>query len=328
MADRAHVLETVQIGLETVPGTAVAAPTNVRGMSIGMTMGGGADIFRPDGHKFAAVIAPNAEWSTLAVTGKPTYTEICYLLENIYGPPVGGVTVVGVLGRKRIYELSDTAVAAPHTLTIEKGNSVRAQRITYGLLHDLAFSFSRAAGLSVTGAGIGQLFTDGITMTASPVDTALVPIMGKQLNCYIDASSAALGTTKMLRAFSVVPSLTGAYGPIWVMDSTLGSFATAIDLAPTTNLKLRLEADAAGMAYLSQYRAGTQIFVRLDATGPIYEAAATYKLTYDMSLGIKTVTTDIDESGVTVVEYDCEFVKDTTWTKAFSISTTNITAVL
>ena len=328
MADRAHVLETVQIGLEVTPGTLVTAPTNVRGMSIGMTMGGGADIFRPDGRKFPAVIAPNAEWSTWSLTGKPTYTEICYPLENIYGPPVGGVTIVGVLGRKRVYEMSDTAVAAPHTLTIEKGNSVRAQRITYGLLHDLAFSFSRAAGLSVTGAGIGQLFTDGVTMTASPVDVPLIPLMGKQLNCYIDPTAAALGTTKMLRAFSFAPSLTGAYGPIWVMDSTLGSFASAIDLAPTTSLKLRVEADASGMAYLTQYRAGTQIFVRLDATGPIFEAALPYKFQYDVSLGIKTVTTDIDETGVTVVEYDCEFVKDTTWTKAFSISTTNITAAL
>ncbi|MHB8398430.1 MAG: hypothetical protein ACYDCI_05775 [Candidatus Limnocylindrales bacterium] len=326
MTDRAKALEAVQIGLEVTPGTAVAAPTNIRGLSIDIGMGGQADFFRPDGRKFNAVVSPNAEWSTWAMNGKPTYTEICYPLEAIFGQPV--VTAVGTTGKMRTYTMSDVALANPQTLTIQKGNSVRAEQIAYGVLHDFGMTFSRIGGLTVTGQGLGQLFTDGITMTASPADVPLIPVIGKQLLCYIDATAAALGTTKLLRAFTLEPTIQGAYGPIWTIDSALGSFAGVIDLAPTTGVKLTVEADATGMGYLTQYRAGTLIFLRIDGQGAAFEAGHNYEFTYDVCLGIKTVTPDQDDNGVTVVQFDCEFVKDSTWGKALSIAVTNTIVTL
>lgn len=326
MTDRAKVLEAVQIGLETTPGTAVAAPTNIRSVSVDTKIGGAAEFFKPDGHKFNTLSELNMEWSTFALNGKPTYTEICWFLAMMFGNPAPASS--GVAVKTRTYEMLDTTILTPKTATIMKGSSVRAQKLAYGLLHDLGLTFSRSAGLALTGAGIGQLFTDGITLTASPADVPLVPIVGKQLDFFIDADAASLGTTKMLRAFHVEPSITGVYGPLWAINSALPSFAAHIDLAPTTAVKVTLEADAAGMAYLSQWRADSTIFARLKATGPVIDTAIPYSYTHDMALGIKSMSPDEDESGVTVVTMECELTKDSTWGKALEIVVVNDVATV
>lgn len=326
MTDRAKVIEAVQFGLESTPGTAVAAPTNIRSVSVDMKIGGSADLFRPDGHKFNTLGETNMEWTTFGVNGKPTYTEICWLLAAMFGNPSPSSS--GVAVKTRVYEMADTALLTPKTLTIEKGSSVRAQKLAYGVLTDLGLTFSRGSGLTLTGSGIGQLWTDGITLTASPVDVPLVPVIGKQLDFWIDATSAGLGTTKMLRAFHVEPTIGGVYAPIWAINSALSSFAAVVDAVPTTGMKIVLEADAAGMAYLTQYRADTLMFVRLKATGPVIDTAIPYSLTYDACLLIKSVSPDEDESGVTVVTYETEFVKDSTWTRALQITVVNDVATV
>ena len=329
MVDRAKALESVQFGMESTPGTVVPAITNIRAMSVETLIPATAEFFRPDGHKFNALDFLNMEWSEANITGKPTYTELAYVFAGLFGnvAPVN----VGTTGRKRSFVMADAAYATPATITVEKGGSVRAQRIAGLTLTDVGITASRKNGLALTAKGIGRLFTDGITMTASPTDVALIPIMGKQLDLFIDSSSASLGTTKMLRGFSVEHSITGAYGPIWAIDSSQTSFAGTVDLAPATSCKIMLEADAAGMAYLSQFRAGTEIFARLLATGPVIEAGTpppTNTLQWDACLGIKTVTTDGDDDGVTVVTYDCEYIKDSTWGKAQQIDLTNAIATL
>lgn len=326
MVDRAKVAETTQIGLETTPGTAVAAPTNLRSASVMFKMPGSADLFRPDGHKFNAIAENNMEWSAFELSGKPTYTEICWLLAMMFGNPSPSSS--GVAVKTRVYEMLDTTILTPKTATIMKGGSVRAQKLAYGLLTDLGFTITRSGGLQLTGSGIGQLFTDGITMTASPTDVPLVPIIGKQFDVYIDASAAALGTTKMLRAFNISPSLGGVFGPIWPINSANASFGAHVDLAPTTGLKITLEADAAGMAYLTQFRAGTIIFLRAEAIGAVIDTAIPYRFTFDVALLVKSVSPDEDEAGVTTVSFETEFVKDSTWGKAMLITVVNDVATV
>lgn len=321
MVDRAKVLESVQIGLEVTEGTAVAAPTNIRSVSIETKIGGAAELFRPEGRRFNTLGTLNQEWSTFAVNGKATYTEICYILPMLFGNPAP--TNTGIAVKTRVYTMSDTAYLTPVTATIMKGGSVRAQKFAGSLLTDFTMSFSRKSGISLTGSGIGRLFTDGITMTPTPADIALVPIVGKQLDCYIDATAAGLGTTKLTRVFSLEHSLTGVFGPVWAIDSTQSSYSGHVDLAPGTGVKFMAEADATGMAYLTQFRAGTLMFVRVQALGADVEATFPYTFTYDVCLLIKSVTPDEDEDGVTTVTYECELVKDSTWATALNITVVN-----
>lgn len=327
MPDRAYVSESTQWGQEATPGTAVPAGKTVRSMTIDIDVAGEGEVYRPDGHKFASLpIAPNMEWTTWSADGRLTYTEILYLLEADFGAVTP--TALGLTGKKRVYSVGDTA-DTPKTLTIERGGSVRAAKIAYGVVTDLNFAFSRRNAIGVTAQGLGQLLTDNITMTAAPADVPLVPVVGKQVDAFIDSSAATLGTTKLLRAFSVEPSLGGKFGPVWPINSALASFAGHIELAPTSGVALQVEADAAGMAYLTNYRNGSLIFLRVAATGPEYEATFPYRFWYEACLGINRVRDyGRDADGVAVVTFETELVRDSTWGKALQITVENAVASL
>lgn len=327
MVDRAHINETTQIGIETVAGTAVPATKLLT--SIGVTLGveGENDVFRPDGHKWPSLVSPNMEWTSFHLDGRPTYTELPYLLGSICGTPV--TTTVGAVGKKRVYTIADAVADVPSTLTIEKGSAVRASRITYGLLNELGMTFGRKNGVTMTGAGIGQLLVDGVVKTAAPTALPLIPILGRQLSVYIDPSAATLGTTKLLRAFSIEPAIGNKYGPVWPIDSAQTSYAGHVEIVPTGTVRVRLEADAAGMAYLTNYRSGDLMFLRVEAIGPEYEAGFSNKFNFDVALGVRRVTDyGADEDGVTVIVFECDFVTDATWTKAIEIAVWNGQATL
>jgi hypothetical protein len=327
MVDRAKVVETVQFGPESTEGTAVPATKNIRSVSVDTKIGGASEFFRPDGRKFNTLSTLNQEWSTFALNGKGTYTEIIYPLAMMFGDP--SPTSSGVAIKTRVYEMLDTTILTPKSMTIEKGGSVRAQELAGAILSDLTMAFSRKSGITLTGNGIARLFTDGITLTPALPDVFLAPLVGKQLDVYIDPTAATLGTTKLLRAFSLEETLTGVFGPVWPIDSAQPSFAGHVDLAPSTGTKLMVEADATGMSYLSQYRSDDLMFVRIQSTGETMAGeAAPYLFQFDTCVAIKTVSPDEDEDGVTTVTYDTELIKDSTWDKAQSIKVVNTIATL
>jgi hypothetical protein len=327
VVDRATDNESPQWALESTAGTAVAADKTVQSMSIDLDVAGENDMFSPNGRKWNHVVVPNMEWTTWSVDGRPTYTELCYLFESICGTATP--STVGTTGKSRVYTIQDAATDANKTLTIEKGSSVRASKLAYGLLHDLTFNFSRRNVAQVTGQGIGQLLSDGITKTASPTDLPLVPIAGKQLDFYIDSTAAGLGTTQLLRAFSFAPSITNKYAAVWAINSSSASFAGHVETKPTGTANFVVEADSTGMAYLSQYRSGTTIFVRLKATGPTYESGHNYSFIFDVCLGIKRITNlGRDADGVAAVTYETEFVYDSTWAKSLQVTIENAVATL
>ncbi len=334
MTDRATVNQRVQWGVEATPGTAVAATKSVRSMQVDVQVGGANELFRPDGHKFNSLVIPNMEWAALTLAGRPTYTEIIYPLTAMMGASTD--TAVGTTGMRRVWTVDDIASMSKKTLTIEKGSAVRAEQVAFGLFTDMGFSFSRKNGITLSGQGIGQLITDPFVLTASVADVPLVPVVGRQLDFFIDSSGATLGTTKMLRAFLVEQQIGNTLGPIWPLNSSMASFADVVELAPTSTFRIRLEADAAGMAYLSQFRSGDTIFARLLGTGAVFETVAgtpptdyNYTFQYDACLGIKSPSNlGQDEEGVTVVDWECELVRDSTWGKAFQVTVQNDVAAL
>lgn len=323
MVDRARVADHVQVGVETIEGTAVAANKNIRSFSVDTKIGGESAFFRPDGHKFNAFSTLDMEWSTLALSGKGEYTELLYALLPAFGSPTAVAVVGSVGGKTRVFPVGDSTILAPKSLTVEKGSSVRAQRIAGAIWTDFGMTYSRRNGVSFTGAGFGRLFTDGATLTSSPADLAQVPIVGKHIDIFVDTTWAALGTTKLLRAFTVEQAITGLFGPVWPLNSANASYDGHVDLPPTPTAKLTLEADSTGMAYLSQFRANTNIFVRILATGPEYEAGFPYSFQTDMCLGIKTIMPDNEDNGITTVEIDCEVEKDSTSGKGLEYTLVN-----
>src|SRR5262245_43061954 len=280
MPERATIFEHVQIGLETTPGTSVPANKLLSALSIAPSAQGNIKKFRPQGTKYNTITAKGMEWTEADLSGQPTFTEIVYPLASVISAPVITTPGGGTLSRLHTFTSAAGGPDSPSTFTVETGSSVRANKFTYGIIPEFTFTFARDE-LSLGGSMFGRALIDPATLTATPTGIALVPILPEQLSIYLDVSSATLGTTKLLRWLSGELTISGRYDRLWVLDAAQASFVNHIETEPTVELKVKLEADAAGMALLADLRASTRKWVRVEAVGAVIETALPYKFTLD-----------------------------------------------
>jgi len=108
-------------------------------------------------------------------------------------------------------------------------------------------------------------------MTASPTTVAIQPSAGKHFNIYLDSTSAALGTTQLLKYLDVDFAFTGLYGMFFPLNRANLGWAAHVDLNPGCTIKILMEADATGMTPLTYLQAGTTNFLRIQGQGAIID---------------------------------------------------------
>lgn len=327
MAERSSLNQVVQIGVESTPGTGVAANKRLQSLGIEPSLSVEIDTFRATGSKFSALTALGKEWVEAGLSGRATYTEIIYPLSSVIGTAVITTPGGGTNSRKWTFVPSTTADDVPKTFTVEHGSSVRADKFTYGIVTELGISFSREA-IELSGSMMGRAITDSIAMTGSPTLLALVPVLPSEVSVYIDGLAVNLGTTKLLRVLSADFNIGSRYGPVWVLDAANQGYVAMVETEPDLTLNLTVEADAAGMALLPLMRLGTTQFIRVEAVGVIAEAAIPYKLTLDFAGKVTDTGGFSDEDGVYAIEWNFVGVHDNTWGKAVEIGVTNLLTAL
>lgn len=312
MPERSTRTQGTQIGVETVAGTGVAA--NKRLQSIDFNLGGQGETmaFKPQGNKFNTVVAPAREWSVFPITGRPVYDEIRYVFAGIIGASTD--TVVSTTGQQHVFTPNATAEDAIKSFTIEKGDATRAHKAAYGLINDITLTINRGE-VTLSGGGIAQRLTDAITLTAAPTILPQIPILPIEFDLFVDATRAGLGTTKLLRGFSAVFSYGNRFGQVWPLNSALTSFGAHYEGDPTATLSLTMSADASGMAYLTNFRAGSSVFVRLKSTSATVIGAgpAVYSLQIDAVCKINALTPFADQDGLYAINWPTTIVDDGTW---------------
>jgi hypothetical protein len=172
---------------------------------------------------------------------------------------------------------------------------------------------------------IGQQLSDGITLTASPVAIAQIPILPKEFDIYLDATSAGLGTTKLTRVFSWELKIGNRFGTIWPVNSANASFAAHVEQEISASLKLKMEADTVGMGLLTQMRAGTPQFVRIKATSAqLAGTAIPFSAQFDLAVTPSETPKELaDSDGVYALEWNLGLLHDSTWNKAIDVSVIN-----
>jgi hypothetical protein len=174
---------------------------------------------------------------------------------------------------------------------------------------------------------LGQL-TDSITLTPTPTDVALVPILPSTVCVYADALVANLGVTKLTRPFMIDWEYSERFSPVWAIDCAVTGFVAHVEAEPKPILKLLLEADAAGMAFLSKMRLGTRTFIRIQATGGLIVGVYNYLFTHDISAEVINVSPFKDEQGVYAIEWTFQAIYDAGWGKAFNLAVINALTAL
>lgn len=328
MPEVATIANGVQIGAETTPGTGVAASKLLNYLSLEPGIELSFNRFRPMGQKFAGAITPGQDSTSWGVSGQGSYSELiypfCSVLQNVTP------TTVDTTARLWTFTPAARTEDTIKTYTVEAGSATRAQKASYVLFTGVELTFNRTDGITLGGSAIGQQIQDGITLTGSPTGVEDVPILPTHLDVYVDSTSGGLGTTKLTRDFNAVFRVNDRFAAVWPINSTLASYGSHVEIEPTVQVELTCAADSQGMAYLTNARAGSTLFIRLAAVSTLLAGAATakYQLLIDVAGKISNIAAFDDNDGVKVATYTFDAVYDTTWAKAFTVGLQNKTAAL
>jgi hypothetical protein len=322
MPERATVTQGVQAGVESVLGTSVAANKLFNSLSLELNEQVDLQRFRPTGSKYPTIITPGREWAAGSLSGRLSYTECIYPLASItnYAAPVQqGATTAYLWTFIPVPRSDDTF----KSYTFEYGSATRAHKATGCVFTEFGFSWSRET-VDLSGSIIGQLLTDGISLTGSPSSLPETPVIPNNIDVFMDSTSAGLGTTKLTRVLSGSFSIGTKFNPVWPIDSSKTSWASLVEVEPVTRLTLLVEADTQGMSLLPIMRAGTTQFIRLIATSPILAGTAfPFKFQLDMAVKVSDVGDFSDSDGVYALEYTFDAVNDAGWGKPYQILVTN-----
>lgn len=333
MAERSTITQTVQIGPEVTPGTSVAAGKRLQ--SIGIKVGPKVDSkeFTPIGQKYPTLAIVGKEWSESEISGAPVYTELPYIFSSLMSKATPAEVMdnsTGSGGYKWTFDSDPFGEDNPQTYTVEQGSSVRAHKITNGIISEFTMDWSREE-VKIGGTMLGTALNDGITMTADPTLLPQIPVRPTHITAYLDTTAAGLGGTKLTRALKGKIKISDRFSPLWVVDAAQASFVNTIETAPKFEFTLMQMADAAAMANLTAMRAGSPKFLRLEAVGPqIYSGGVVvkHKWTMDLCGQIKDIDPFEDADGVYAINWTFLTTTDSTWGKAWHVEVVTTTETL
>lgn len=335
MAERSSITQSVQIGVEVTPGTAVAANKRLGSMGFAIAPETETRKLRPIGQKYPTLEILGKEWTESDIEGSPTYTELPYAFASVIGTP----TVTQIMdaaiptGAYRwLFESNTFGDDTPKTFTVEQGSAFRAHRVANGIISEYTWDWSRDE-IGIGGTLLARAIEDGITLTASPVGLPQVPVRPTDLSVYLDTTSGGLGATKLTRVLKGEFNIEDRFNPLWVVDAAQPSFVNVVEGEPTVEFKMTAMADAAAMANLTRMRAGTSAFLRLRGVGPNIYTSGTplvvnHQVTIDIAGQVNEMGEFSDEDGVYASEFTFSAVHDATWGKAYAVEVITTTSAL
>lgn len=322
------VTRTSQLGVETTHGTSVAASKLWHGLQLALAPSGDFAEFGPQGYKVNTLAYPLTEFVAGQFTGAADFQALTVGLCSAIVNPTATRNIPSTgLSYTRVFALNPRAPDTYASFTAEIGDSTLARKSTFVYANGIEIEFSRR-GFSWTAPAVGQTFTSGITLTASPTEIPAIPIIPKSSDVYLDSAFGSIGTTKLLSNFSGRFRLTDRRATKWPMNSALSSFSDAYEIKPTIELMLTMEADATSDTFLTPMRAGDTRYVRIVYTGNNIETTYDYEFQMDFAVKVVQVPTYDDQDGLQVSPWVFRPISDSNLPGGFSFSLTNTIAAL
>lgn len=319
MAGRATVNRQVQIGVESVAGTPVAANKSLPSLSLYLTRTFETKDYRSQGYKPNTVSQIIKDFGTGRLTGPLNYNEIIYPLNSMV---TGVVTTPGGGTTSRTHTFTPAGIGEDtfKTFTIQEGDTTAATQMSYSVFSEFGLTANNSTA-DITGALFGRTPTTA-TLSPAPTAVALLPVNVREIDLYMDPTFAAIGTTKITDHLETTFNITNKYGQKWVLNTSYTSFKDVIELAPALTLSFTTEHNAQSRAFYDTLTSNPVQYFRFQATGPIIEAAIAYKFQLNAGVYVKA-TEQLDSEGVWGYRYDCMPVYTPTFPGAWSVVVTN-----
>ena len=321
MAERAAIHQSVQIGIQSDFATEATAGKTLPSLDLMLNTSSEFSTYRATGQKLPRLSILNREWTVMPTKMPITVAEQLYPLASLFRKPTISTPGGGTLSRSHLFNWNNVDADDKAYYTIQQGGGVRAVQAVGCFWNDGKWTFNRKTGMEFEGSVLGTEIEDAITMDASPTEIELVPLVPGDWSIYLDTAWAGLGTTKLLRWMSGEFGVGNIQDFIWPVDSSHGNGpGGVVEDEPTISGSMALQADAVGMAMLTQGRDTVTKFMRIVGVGPIIEGAIPYKMQFDLALQISNFKGFRNSDKTWDVEFDFITVKDPTSGKGIEVT--------
>jgi hypothetical protein len=170
--ERQRINDVVQMGREATEGVATAATARLAALNF--TIGPAIETkqMKAAGSRAHSVNMLNKQWASVTLEESPcTYDELPKALAMAFGAPVITTPGGGTNSRNHVFTPPNSTPMTPVPFTIESGSFVRADRAAGARLSAIAMNFSRDDGVSVSGEGMAQSYTDDVQLTKNATYT-------------------------------------------------------------------------------------------------------------------------------------------------------------
>lgn len=314
MGEKASIFQTVQIGIESTPGTPVSATKKLLASSIIPSIKTEGDTFRSMGNKYPSFAIINREWTEAKIEGRLTYNEILYLLSSLLSQPTP-VQQGATTAYTWTFTSNTSAEDVGKTMTVEQGDENTAWKVAGMKVSGLEFTFG-SDNVSISGSAVGQQLQTGITLSSNPTSLTPKPVLASHLKFYMaDTQSGLASAQELTRSFSATWSLTDKDALVW----PVGQSPVLIESEPKLEGKLMIATDTIGLGLIGTMRNGATKWFRIKAEGDTIESTYKHTLQIDFPGQVSDVGEFSDNDGIYLVEYVLTGVHDSTWGKAFQI---------
>jgi hypothetical protein len=332
--ERAIATSIVQLAPETTPGTPVAATKRLSSLNIALASDADVAFQGPTGYLFDTTSTVNREWSTSDISGIPNYCELQYPLSSLFGAATITTPPSGVLTRDWVFNIVHNRQGTIKTFTVEQGDvdAGTSERAAYCFFNSLDMSFSREGGTEIGGSMMGQIIDYAFTLTDPLTVNGLpqVPVQPNEVNVYLDLDSSDIGTTQWTDAFTIGWSIADRWNVAYPLNRSKPSFDRHYATKPDPTMTFSVANNVAGRELIDYFRERTNMFIRIDALGPLIESvgsgpAIDYFFMYqqDMCVQLAEAFDPADINGLATLDWSGRIVYDTTWGKAITAKIRN-----
>lgn len=252
---RPSVLQGVQVGVETTPGTPAAANKRLMNSNVILRPQPRVSGFRAAGSKVETHITQAKELGAFGLEMPSIgYNDLAYWLSSLLRVATGTWT----------FDLTPFGADSIKTLTLEGGSATRAERMAHCVLSDLEFRFTETEA-SASGSGFGAKREEGATITPTPTKLAAVGVSPKDVSVLVGTNVA--GLAEIDNPLETRFGIRGRHRPGVYLNSD-PSLSGHVERAPELSSSLVLVHDSVGAGYMADLRASTQRVMRILCSGP------------------------------------------------------------
>jgi len=248
---RPSVTIVSQFGVETTPGTSVAANRFVPTISWMPKLKIENKEFRAQGNKYNTTSVHHRKHADGTFEGVLDYNSIIYVLNGLVAPVTVPAAVAGsTTAKKWAFRPLSRQLDNPKTYTFEVGDAIAVDKYAYGQLTSLTTAWGQD-DVKISGGLIAQTMVPNQTQTGGATSIAERPVERGQVDVFVDTTFGSIGTTQITDPFEEEFALGEKFKPKFVHNSSFQSFKEAIEVAPSLVFSFTEEHNAQGRSRLA-----------------------------------------------------------------------------